>query len=120
VKISVYIKYNLTTFNEKSAYLDLVVDDADARLLDDFVQVMERFEEATKMICSEQEESASLLIPMFQALRTSCSEEIEGESDESVYLRGALRKSVDFYLKKYDYMSSNCLAAITYLDPRYI
>lgn len=96
----------------------MVLDDADARLLADFVQVMERFEEATKMLCSEQEESASLLIPMFHALRSSCCEEIEGESEESAYLRGAMRKSVDFYLKKYDYMNSNCLAAITYLDPR--
>jgi hypothetical protein len=96
----------------------LVIDNAGARLLEDFVKVMVIFEEATTLIGAEKYASASMLIPMFQAIRNSLASAAENETPEACTLRGAMSKSVEFYLHKYDYFDRNCLAALTFLDPR--
>ena len=64
---------------------------------------------------------------MFQVLKNSLSASFDiskkpeqiVQTSEGKALRSALRKSLDYYLEKYKYLSNDLLKAITFLDPRF-
>jgi hypothetical protein len=76
------------------------------------------FEEATTLISGDQYVTGSMVIPMFQAIKNALESPCLNETTDGATLRSAMSKSVRFYLGKYDYLSLQCLAAISFLDPR--
>ena len=83
----------------------------------DLVSVLGSFDEATIALSGQRYETASLVIPLCYALK-QCVAKDRLDSDYASTLRSALRNSVDYYLEKYDYVNTDVLSAITFLDPR--
>lgn len=86
-------------------------------MMQDFVRVFGSFEEATTILSGQRYETASLLIPLFFAVKQNVELD-EQDSECAKILRSALKKSVDFYIKKYGYFQSSILSAVSFLDPR--
>ena len=97
----------------------------------DFISLLSGFEQATKQLSKETSECASNVLPTFQSLKNWLNPKAPKEkaaiksfpivkTQEGKDLRSALNKSLDFYMKKYQFFDNDMLKAITFLDPRYI
>lgn len=83
----------------------------------DFVLIVSCFDEATSIISAKRYETASLLIPMFQAIKESLENCIPNQPVSDKF-KSALLRSYNYYMNKYNYFEMDSLAAITFLDPR--
>ena len=94
----------------------------------DFDSIFSGFQHVTKRISEETNETASIVLPIFQTLKYWLTPNAKAPAEslpqiktrEGNELRSALLKSLDFYMNKYGFFENDMLKAITFLDPRYL
>lgn len=94
------------------------ISETEMLLLQDFEDIFGCFAEATELLSGQNYATASLVIPVFESIR-DCVRPREEDTHNGQSLRAALKKSFDFYVGKYKYLSTPEYAAITFLDPRF-
>lgn len=93
----------------------------------DFITILYGFQLATKRLSEEKNITASVVLPIFQGLKTwlTHNEKAPAKSQMHIHttegkeLRSALLKSLEFYMTKYGFFGNDLLKAITFLDARF-
>jgi hypothetical protein len=88
-------------------------------MLQDFEDIFGCFAEATDLLSGKTYATASLIIPVFESIK-ECVSPRPLDTRNGQLLRSSLKKSFDFYVDKYKYLSTPEYAAITFLDPRFV
>lgn len=92
----------------------------------DFIYLLSGFAQATKLLSDERTQTASIILPLFQTLnnllnlneKPTPDTKPKVTTEDGKELKSALKKSLDFYMKKYGFFENDLVKAITFLDAR--
>lgn len=105
------------TSNNQNRHRDFIINDVDAKDMNQFVEVLSVFYDATVALSNEHTATISEVLPILHSIQVNL-EDFSKMTTEQGCFASALLKSVEFYVKKYEYFENDFLVASAFLDPR--